>query len=306
MDIYLSLKPMAENEAIHFVVLHLEGVAYEWWHHGLVTQNHALTHSYPKFTERPIARFDRKDVELYYRDLALLKQSGHVETCINEFQHIAVMVPEMPDSRVVMFFIEGLHERYRGLVKALKPKTLQEAIQLTLDLDTTPPPSTFQQNKKSSEGSKPSQSSSSQLPSAPPPPKMDRESRNELRRKKLCFSCKEPWEPGHRCLGKGKAHLTEVFSDGEDEQMQDTGDEDTLASANITIASLSGVPWYYPFRLKGTLRGQPMDCLVVTGATYNFLSEQTEKKFGLQVEKFSGFRVTAASGNTLSCTMKVP
>lgn len=66
------------------------------------------------------------------------------------------MVPEMLVRRVVMLFIEGLHERYYGLVKALKPKTLQEAIQLTLNLDTTPPPSTSQQNRKSFEGSKPS------------------------------------------------------------------------------------------------------------------------------------------------------
>lgn len=29
LDIYLSLKPMIEDEAIQFVVLHLEGVAYD-------------------------------------------------------------------------------------------------------------------------------------------------------------------------------------------------------------------------------------------------------------------------------------
>lgn len=72
LDIYLSLRPMPKAKAIQFAVLHLKGVAYDWWHHGLVTQNHTLIHSYTKFVERLIARFDRKDVELYYRDLALL------------------------------------------------------------------------------------------------------------------------------------------------------------------------------------------------------------------------------------------
>lgn len=28
----------------------------------------------------------------------------------------------------------------------------------------------------------------------------------EIRRNKLLFSCKDPWEPGHRCMGKGKVH----------------------------------------------------------------------------------------------------
>lgn len=135
-------------------------MAYDWWHHGLVTQNHRLIHSYREFTEQLIARFDRKDVELYYRDLALLRQTGHVETYINEFQRTAVMVPEMPDRCVVMLFIEGLHDKLWGLVKALKPKTLHEAIQITLDLDTSPPPTSYQQNKKFLKGSKPFQRSS--------------------------------------------------------------------------------------------------------------------------------------------------
>lgn len=51
LDIYLSLRYMPEPEAIQFAVLHLEGIAYDWWHHGLVTQDHALVHSYVEFTK---------------------------------------------------------------------------------------------------------------------------------------------------------------------------------------------------------------------------------------------------------------
>jgi hypothetical protein len=33
------------------------------------------------------------------------------------------------------------------------------------------------------------------------------ENQRELRiKKKLFFSCKYPWEPGHMCMGKGKFH----------------------------------------------------------------------------------------------------
>ncbi|KAH9305999.1 hypothetical protein KI387_010403, partial [Taxus chinensis] len=38
----------------------------------------------------------------------------------------------------------GLHDRLRRFVKALNPRTLHEAIQMALDLDTTP----FQPQKK--------------------------------------------------------------------------------------------------------------------------------------------------------------
>jgi hypothetical protein len=47
---------------------------------------------------------------------------------------------------------------------------------------------------------------------------MDEATRRELRRKQLCFTCKEPWDPGHKCMGKGKAHYIEVISDDEEEE----------------------------------------------------------------------------------------
>jgi hypothetical protein len=48
--------------------------------------------------------------------------------------------------------------------------------------------------------------------------RMDEATRRELRRKQLCFTCKEPWEPGHKCMGKGKVHYIEVISDDEEEE----------------------------------------------------------------------------------------
>ena len=34
--------------------------------------------------------------------------------------------------------------------------------------------------------------------------------RDELQRKKLCFTCFQPWTPGHKCT-KGKTQYIEVF-----------------------------------------------------------------------------------------------
>jgi hypothetical protein len=46
---------------------------------------------------------------------------------------------------------------------------------------------------------------------------MDKETRRELRRKNLFYSCKESWEMGHQCMGKGKFHYIEVVSNKEDD-----------------------------------------------------------------------------------------
>jgi hypothetical protein len=53
---------------------------------------------------------------------------------------------------------------------------------------------------------------------------MDDETRRELMRKKLCFNCRDPWVPGHKCMGKGEIHYIEVATDSVDsEEEQDSG-----------------------------------------------------------------------------------
>ena len=78
--------------------------------------------------------FDKKDLEIHFRDLAQLKQTGRVETFISEFQKVSVMVSDISESRLIMLFTEALSEPLRGWVKAYKPITLQDAISRTLDL----------------------------------------------------------------------------------------------------------------------------------------------------------------------------
>jgi hypothetical protein len=48
--------------------------------------------------------------------------------------------------------------------------------------------------------------------------KMGEETRNEFRRNNIFFNCKDPWEPGHKCMGKGKTHYIEVLSNSEEEE----------------------------------------------------------------------------------------
>jgi hypothetical protein len=43
-----------------------------------------------------------------------------------------------------------------------------------------------------------------------------------IRSTQLCYSCKVPWEPDHRCMGKGKKHIIEVYYGSEDEVCEDT------------------------------------------------------------------------------------
>ena len=108
LDTYFQLNQMTEVDAIKLATLHLDGEAHEWWYHGLVTLGHSSITSYLDFTQRLIDRFDRKDPEIHFRELAQLRQAGNAESYISEFQRVVVMVTDITEPRLIMLFIEGI------------------------------------------------------------------------------------------------------------------------------------------------------------------------------------------------------
>ena len=95
---------MTETYAIKLATLHLDGEPHEWWYHGLVMLGHNTINSYRNFTKRLMERFEKKDPEIHFRELAQLKQTGSVEAFILEFQRIVVMVTDVSESRLIMLF----------------------------------------------------------------------------------------------------------------------------------------------------------------------------------------------------------
>jgi hypothetical protein len=203
LDTYFKLNQMIESEAISFATLHLEGQAHEWWYHGLVTLGHNRITSYLEFTERLMERFDRRDPELHFRDLTQRRQTKSVESFITEFQRKVVAMTDISKHRLVMLFTEGLTEPLRGWVKSFKPHTLQDAIMRTIDMGES-----MQKTKTFSKPFVPHKDKDQRPPKRDwkGKEKMDDETRHELMRKKLCFTCRDPWVPGHRCMGKGQIH----------------------------------------------------------------------------------------------------
>jgi hypothetical protein len=114
-----------------------------------------------------------------------------------------------------MLFTEALMEPLRGWVKAFKPHTLQEAILRARDMgDSVQKPKTFTKPfvpQRDKDQKNPQRDWKGK-------PKLDDDTKRELMRKKLCFSCRDPWVPGHRCMGKGQIHYIEVESDNEEEE----------------------------------------------------------------------------------------
>jgi hypothetical protein len=73
----------------------MEGEAHEWWYHGLVTLGHSRITSYREFIDRIMDKFERKDPEIHFRDLAQLRQTSTAEAFIIEFQQVAMAVTDI-------------------------------------------------------------------------------------------------------------------------------------------------------------------------------------------------------------------
>ena len=48
----------------------------------------------------------------------------------------------------------------------------------------------------------------------------ERRNPTPIRGTQHCYSCKMPWEPDHRCRGKGKKNIVEVREDSDDEDSE--------------------------------------------------------------------------------------
>jgi hypothetical protein len=282
---------MKEIEAIKFSTMYLDGKVHDWWYHGLTTLSHNQIMSYTEFTQRLIDRFDQGDPELHFWELTQLKKTSKTEVYIDEFHRLAVMVQDISPTRLMMLFIEGLTEPLKDWVKVFKPNNLQEAIWKTRYLGPAVRPKFIPRTPLNSGG----------RDQRPPMNqggwdtkgfdrgrgKTDDNNRRELRRKKLCFTCKEPWNPSHKCMGHGQVNYIEVTLDNEEEEdygqiqnieaeTSDTTEEEdpklySVTGENATLASISGVPKFNTFRMRGVLQGQRVSVLIDGGASHNFV-----------------------------------
>ncbi|XP_059073754.1 uncharacterized protein LOC131874408 [Cryptomeria japonica] len=114
LDTYFQLNPMLEEDAIKYAALHLDGSAHEWWHHGMVTLAHNQIDTYAEFTERLIDRFDMKDPELHFMELAQLRQWGPINSYISDFQRLSVLVTDISERRLIVLFVDGLSKALHG------------------------------------------------------------------------------------------------------------------------------------------------------------------------------------------------
>ena len=88
ISVYFQLNLMVKEHALKMAILHLEGEASDLWFHGLRTLGHDHILSYDGFSNALMERFERKDPELPFKELAQLNQVGTFEAYVLEFEKL--------------------------------------------------------------------------------------------------------------------------------------------------------------------------------------------------------------------------
>jgi hypothetical protein len=81
---------------------------------------------------------------------------------------------------------------------------------------------------------------------------------------------------------------------------------DCAAGEKATLASISGVPKFNTFRMRGVLQGQRVSVLIDGGASQNFIDATLLKRRHIPTVEFEGFKVEVAGGSTMPCNRYIP
>jgi hypothetical protein len=76
---------------------------------------------------------------------------------------------------------------------------------------------------------------------------------------------------------------------------------DCAAEEKATLASISGVPKFNTFKMRGVLQGQRVLVLIDVGDSHNFIDALLLKRRHIPTVEFEGFKVEVAGGSTMPC-----
>jgi len=96
--------------------------------------------TFDEFCQNVLTRFDKKDVEEYFKGMATLKQTSSLNEYIEVFDQISMQVQNISPRRVIFLFIDGLLDPLRGLVKSFEPLSLEEVFKRAMTLESVLPP----------------------------------------------------------------------------------------------------------------------------------------------------------------------
>nr|DAD20694.1 TPA_asm: hypothetical protein HUJ06_022157 [Nelumbo nucifera] len=288
-DQFFTLDNTSFAAKVKLAAIHLEGKALQW-HHTLMNRFG------PAFDDS-------------MSELMSLKQSGSVVEYMEQFENILTRV-ELTEEYKIICFITGLEYETQMHVRMFHPTIIQHATNLAKLFEST---QKYKQSKYNSqiENVYPKAVSNNQTskqgtiktpPSIPlkiqgtpildkPPTVYSAAEMVDKRAKGLCMFCDEPFTPGHQLKHK----RTQLYD--EDDTTEECKEEEPPIEPCISVNAITGNSHFQTMRVIGYHKKRPLQILINSGNTHNFVDEQVVKKLGCKVETTKLMAVSVADGN---------
>ncbi|XP_056695073.1 uncharacterized protein [Spinacia oleracea] len=286
---YFSLCKIPDEQEVDLASLNVIDKA-EGWMMNYLSVMKSMIVDWNDFVADLYARFRDDSAHNVVENFNKLQQNGSLEEYINEFENLrSIMMMNnhiLPDAYMLESFIGGLKPTVKPFVKALRPCSIADAIDIAR----------LQKENLTAMGHK----TTYKHPYYNPKPLQ-----SEKIAKGLCYYCDAPYDRNHKCQFKEPQLFTveivgdqvEEVSEGEDGDMGETDITEPL----ISMSALSGSQGFSTMRVRGVVQGKPIQILVDSGSTHNFVDLSIAQKLGCKVETIPPQAITVADGNHLAC-----
>ncbi|KAL4565288.1 hypothetical protein LXL04_029376 [Taraxacum kok-saghyz] len=137
-SLYFDINAIPSDLRIRLAQLSMTGVATHWF---TIVKELYDPLTWEQFQSELLQRFSGLDIHNPYEQLATMKQEDSIHAYIDDFEYLLSLVPKLPESQALGYFIAGLKEDAKKWVRLHRPQTRLDAMLLAKDIESLLRPS---------------------------------------------------------------------------------------------------------------------------------------------------------------------
>lgn len=139
-ELYFEIHGTPPQLRMRLAQLSMVGVAQHWF--TIVKEVYDQI-TWDQFTKELLQRFSGLEIQNPYEQLATIHQVNSIHDYIEDFEYLLSLVPRLPESQALGYFIAGLHDEVKRWVRLHRPQSRLDAMYLAKDVEEMLRPSTI-------------------------------------------------------------------------------------------------------------------------------------------------------------------
>ncbi|XP_021974504.1 uncharacterized protein LOC110869570 [Helianthus annuus] len=272
---FFDVDETPEDYKVRYAVINLEGRAMKW-HNNFAKTRAIAGVTWAEYARTITDRFSTQMFKDAMRILSSTVQSGELEDYCDEFDENLLRVT-IAEEYAISLFIKGLKPELGGPVSMFDPKTMKEAYMLAKKQKVANDKIKNQFTSKTVATSKPMYLNPKPVSQFKPP----------------LFVLE--------VVGEDDEIQQESLDESAVNLVQESVVDTTLPDPLISIHALTGIPSFSTMQVVGNLGTKPLQILIDSGSTHNFIDEKLAVKLNCVMKDIEGMKVGVANGSQLMC-----